>query len=80
MQWLGLMFPNKDYQSKFDSFLAAVELLGRLELLANYDGFSANINEGEIQTRVENSNEINPLAGTALVKAFEQMDADFGAI
>ena len=80
VHWLGLMFPNKDYQSKFDSFLAARRLLGRLELLANYDGFTANINTGEIQTRIENSNEINPLAGTALVKAFDQMDKDFGAI
>ena len=80
VHWLGLMFPNKDYQSKFDSFLAARRLLGRLELLANYDGFTANINTNEIQTRIENSNEINPLAGTALVKAFDQMDKDFGAI
>ena len=34
----------------------------------------------KFKTRIENSNEINPFAGTALVKAFDQMDVDFGGV
>ena len=78
--WLGLMFPSRDYQRHLDDFLLIRRKLARLDLLANYGGYTANINTSQLKTRIENSNEINPLAGTALVRAFEQMDRDFGAI
>ena len=78
--WLGLMFPSRDYQRRFDDFLAIRRKLTRLDLLADYNRNRANINEAQVKTRLENSNEINPFAGASLAKAYNQMDLDFGGV
>lgn len=78
--WLGLMFPSRDYQRQFDDFLAIRRKLTRLDLLADYNANRANINEAQVRTRLENSNEINPFAGASLAKSYIQMDVDFGGV
>ena len=60
--WLGLMFPSRDYQRRFDDFLAIRRKLTRLDLLADYNGNRANITEDQVRTRLQNSNEINVVA------------------
>ena len=74
------MFPSRDYQRRFDDFLAIRRKLTRLDLLADYNGNTANISEDQVRNRLQNSNEINPFAGASLAKAYHQMDVDFGGV
>ena len=39
------MFPSRDYQRRFDDFLAIRRKLNRLNILADYNRNRANINE-----------------------------------
>lgn len=80
VNWLGLMFPNKDYQTKFDSFLAARRTLSRMDLLADYNSYKSNISEGVVLTNLQNIEEINPYAGASLALAYTQINNDIAGI